>query len=129
MATILSDHGDVTVAATDGLCLSPADTESATQWTLKPEGLCRDALCVPLQPQMLREGRIDVAAFWRPSAIRSCRMTKARPGFWAPGPRIAKQRWPAPPHPTSPCPTSPECLTACPTCAAKKVFLTTWASW
>ena len=44
MTTILTDHGDVTVAATNGLCLSPADTERATQWILKPEGLCRDAL-------------------------------------------------------------------------------------
>jgi hypothetical protein len=64
MTIILTDNGDVTVAAANGLCLSPADTERATQWTLKPEGLCRDTLCVPLQPHMLRDGRIDVAAFW-----------------------------------------------------------------
>jgi hypothetical protein len=64
MTIILTDNGDVTVAAANGLCLSPADTERAAQWTLKPEGLCRDTLCVPLQPHMLRDGRIDVAAFW-----------------------------------------------------------------
>jgi hypothetical protein len=30
MASILSDHGDVTVAAANGQCVTPADRERAT---------------------------------------------------------------------------------------------------
>ena len=62
MATVLTEQGEMTVAAADGLWLSAEDAEHATGWTLKPEGMCRDDLCVPLPA---REGRVDVAAFWR----------------------------------------------------------------
>ena len=49
MAIVLSDQGEVSVAATNGLWLSAADAERATGWTLKPEGICRDDVCVPMQ--------------------------------------------------------------------------------
>ena len=62
MATVLSDQGEMTLAATNGLWLSADDAERATGWTLKPEGMCHDDVCVPLP---VREGRVDVAAFWR----------------------------------------------------------------
>src|SRR4051794_17162792 len=61
MATVLTDQGELTVAARNGLWLSTEDTERATGWTLKPEGMCRDDLCVPMPVQ---DGRIDAAAFW-----------------------------------------------------------------
>src|SRR5262249_1631163 len=48
--------------ATNGLWLTGADAERATGWTLKPEGMCHNDICVPLP---LRDGRVDVAAFWR----------------------------------------------------------------
>ena len=41
MATVLSDTGETTVAATDGLWLTAEDAERATGWTLKPEGMCQ----------------------------------------------------------------------------------------
>ena len=45
--------------------LAPADAERVTGWVLKPEGMCRDDLCVPLPGAMKRGERIDVGAFWR----------------------------------------------------------------
>jgi hypothetical protein len=47
------------------LYLAPADMERATSWTLKPEGLCRDDVCVPARPEWLKDGQVDVAGFWR----------------------------------------------------------------
>ena len=38
------------LAEADALWLSPAELARAAGWELKPEGLCRDALCVPIPP-------------------------------------------------------------------------------
>ena len=50
MVTVLTDQGELTVAATNGLFLSAEDAELATGWTLKPEGMCRADLCVVPAP-------------------------------------------------------------------------------
>ena len=65
MAIILSDTGECDVQTADGLCVSASDAERATGWTLKPEGMCRGDICVPLRAEMRRGEKIDVAAFWR----------------------------------------------------------------
>ena len=73
MITIITDEGEVTVpggeAIGDDLWLSAADAERATGWTVGPEGLCRDAMCIPLPPgreaDLVRGGRVNVAALWR----------------------------------------------------------------
>ncbi len=65
MATVLTDTGTHAVPASGGLLLTPAETERITGWTLKPEGMCRDEMCVPLTPAMMQGERIDAAAFWR----------------------------------------------------------------
>lgn len=41
-----------------------SDTECATGWVLKPEGMCRVELCVPLAHTMKQGDLIDVAAVW-----------------------------------------------------------------
>ena len=61
MATVLTDTGEMTVAAANGLWLSAQDAERVTGWTLKPEGMCRDDVCLPLPPAAVRDGRVDVA--------------------------------------------------------------------
>ncbi len=62
MAVVLSDTGEFEVDAADGLKLAPDDAARVTGWSLKPEGMCRDELCVPWRA---KDGRVDVAAFWR----------------------------------------------------------------
>jgi hypothetical protein len=129
MATILSDLGEVAIAATDGLCLSPADTERATQWTLKPEGLCRDTLCVPLQPHMQLDGRIDVAAFWR--HLGNPVLSDDSGDTWVLGTGAAEGQAKLA-GTTGPDFTLPD-LAGVPhrlsDLRGQKVFLTTWASW
>lgn len=64
MTIVLTEAGEFTVAATDGLWLSADDAERVSGWSLKPEGMCRGEVCVPL-PQGLRGAdRVDLAAFW-----------------------------------------------------------------
>src|SRR4029450_6876924 len=51
------------------LWLSPAELETATGWSSRPEGLCRGSVCVPTPPgrerEFLRGDQIEVAALWR----------------------------------------------------------------
>jgi len=52
-ATILFPAGTVTVmgeADGDALWLAPAELARAGGWDLKPDGLCRGSLCVPVPP-------------------------------------------------------------------------------
>src|SRR5438105_4562653 len=54
MSTLL--YGDGPAASTpsrsdgDNLWLAATDLPAATGWELKPEGVCRDAICVPVPP-------------------------------------------------------------------------------
>ena len=73
MITILNEQQqlDVTpVRPTDtGLWLTREDVTRATGFELKPEGLCKGDICVPLPrhgaPLVDGSGAVDVAAFWR----------------------------------------------------------------
>lgn len=81
MAVVLTDKGEFEVAATGGLCVSPGDAEAITGWTLKPEGMCRDELCVPLGDEARRDGKVDIAAFWRTSGIPLCPIAAPKSGY------------------------------------------------
>lgn len=126
MAIALTERGELTFAATDGLWLSEDDAERATGWTLKPEGMCRDDVCVPMA---LRDGRVDVAAFWsklgRP-------VVRDRAGeTWVLG-AGAEQRNGALGGLAAPDFTLPDLSGALHTLSSlrgQKVFLCTWASW
>lgn len=72
MVTLLTERGERAVdARVDGerLWIDAGTLEAATGWSLKPEGICRDEVCVPLPPGReaeLVQGRgVDVAAVWR----------------------------------------------------------------
>ena len=65
MTTILTESGELTVDAANGLWLAAADAARVTGFTLKPEGMCRDDQCVPLPSTAIGAGRVDVEAFWR----------------------------------------------------------------
>jgi hypothetical protein len=63
--TVLTATDEHEVDAHDGLWMSAADAGRITGWTLKPEGMCRDERCVPLPASAVRDGAVDVEAFWR----------------------------------------------------------------
>jgi len=124
MAIVLSDQSELNVAATNGLWLSAGDAERATGWTLKPEGMCQDDMCVPME---VRDGCVDVAAFWQ----RLDRPVVRAGDTWVLG-AGAEQRNAALAGLMAPDITLPD-LDGVPhtlsTLRGKKVFLCTWASW
>jgi hypothetical protein len=124
MAVVLSETGETTVDATDGLWMTGPDIERAIGWTLKPEGMCQDDLCVPAP---VRDGRVDVAAFW--SSLG--RPVVHEGDIWALG-AGAEQRNDALAGLMAPDFTLPDVDGVPHTLSAlrgKKVFLCTWASW
>ena len=73
MVTMLTDSGEIGVAGArrerDRLWLTEAELEAATGWVLRPEGLCRGHVCVPIPPgrtgEFRREGLVDAGALWQ----------------------------------------------------------------
>lgn len=56
-------------ASGEALWLPARETEAATGWAARPQGLCKAALCVPLpagrEQEFVRDTRVNVAALWR----------------------------------------------------------------
>jgi hypothetical protein len=71
MPTILIEQQEIAIAPAvegPGLWLSAADLERVTGFTLKPEGLCKEEICVPVprgDNSFVKNGAVDAAAFWR----------------------------------------------------------------
>ncbi len=129
MTTVLTEHGDFAVDARDGLWLSAADAERVTGWSWKPEGMCRDELCVPLAADSVRGGAVDVAAFWR--KLDSPVLHDDTADVWVLGTGAAERNQAlagltAPDFTLPDLAGTPHRLSAL---RGKKVFLATWASW
>ena len=129
MAVILTDQAEYTIDASDGLRVSPAVAETVTGWTLKPEGMCRDELCVPLTGDARRDGTVDLAAFW--SKLGNPVISDPTGQIWVLGTgaesrAIAFSGLEAPDFTLPDLSGQPHSLSAF---RGKKVFLTTWASW
>jgi hypothetical protein len=68
LITLVDDdrHADVPGAARDGhVLVSAAAVATLTGWALKPEGLCRDDVCVPVRDRdaLAHGDLVDVEAF------------------------------------------------------------------
>lgn len=65
-ATIISEDARTVEATIDGerLLLDPERLPDALGWQLKPEGLCRDEICVPVRDQtsLFAGPQLDLAA-------------------------------------------------------------------
>jgi hypothetical protein len=97
--------------------------------TLKPEGMCRDELCVPLRGDARRDGQVDIGAFWR--AIGHPVVSDARGEVWVLG-TAADSRTAALAGLEAPDFALPDLSGVqhrLSELRGKKVFLTTWASW
>jgi hypothetical protein len=84
-AIILSEDVRTVEASADGdrLLLDPARLPEALGWELKPEGLCRDEICVPVRDTsaLVSDGKLDVAAV--ASALNRAAVVDAEAGIAA----------------------------------------------
>lgn len=62
--TLIDEHEIEVDANVDGdrILVSPSDLSGATGWELKPEGLCRGSVCVPVRDSVAVDDRVDLAA-------------------------------------------------------------------
>ena len=129
MTIILTPTAEYAVDARDGLWMKAADAQKVTGWTLKPEGMCRAELCVPLPPAALRGKDVDVAAFW--TKLGGPVVAAEDGEVWALG-AAADERNAALEGLVAPDFTLPDVDGKPHTLSqlrGKKVFLATWASW
>ena len=129
MTKILTPTAEHEVAAHDGLWMSAADAERATGWTLKPEGMCRADVCVPLPASAVGTSELDVLAFWQ--KLGGPVIASDTRDVWALGApaderNAALEGLEAPDFTLPDVDGVPRTLSAL---RGKKVFLATWASW
>ena len=137
MTMILHEQSETTCASAradgDGVWLSGADLERATGWTMKPEGLCRGTVCVPVPPSratdFVRGDAINAAALWRHMGHPVARDTAG--DTWVLGTGAADrastlQSLEAPDFTLPDLDGRTHSLHAL---RGKKVWLSTWASW
>jgi hypothetical protein len=117
----------------DELWTRAADLERATGWTLKPEGLCRDEVCVALAPsdrERLIDGETVCASGLWETLGRPVLHDQAR-SVWMLG-EAAADRSRSLESLEAPDFTLPDItgkLHSLSDFRGKKVFLATWASW
>jgi hypothetical protein len=129
MTRILTLTAEHEVAVHDGLWMSSVDAEKVTGWTLKPEGMCRADLCVPMPTSAVGTSEVDVAAFWK--KLGGPVVATDGHDVWALGApaeerNAALEGLEAPDFTLPDVEGVPRALSAL---RGKKVFLATWASW
>lgn len=137
MTTVLSDCGRAEVSALSGgeddLWLSAQACRVASGWELRPEGLCRDGICVPVPAaggqDYVRDGAVNLAAFWR---LMDKPLAHDEDGeVWALGEGAGDRaaRLATLEAPDFSLPDLAGVRHALSDYRGKKVFLATWASW
>ncbi|NDH60062.1 MAG: hypothetical protein EBY18_00095 [Alphaproteobacteria bacterium] len=129
MTKILMPTAEHDVTAHDGLWMSPADAEKVTGWALKPEGMCRAELCVPMPVSAVKGSEVDVEAFWK--KLGGPVISSDAGDVWALGApaderNAALEGLQAPDFTLPDIDGTPRSLSQL---RGKKVFLATWASW
>ena len=129
MTKILTPTDEHDVATRDGLWMSPVDAEKITGWSLKPEGMCRAELCVPMPASAVKGGEVDVEAFWKklggPVVASEARDVWAL-GAAADERNAALMGLQAPDFTLPDIDGTPRSLSQL---RGRKVFVATWASW
>jgi hypothetical protein len=137
MVTVLTESGEWAVPAAEAsgeaLWLPARETEAATGWLAKAEGLCKGEVCVPVPPgrdqEFVNGSRVNVAALWKHLGHPIVKSDRGHVWVLAESAadRAAALASLEAPDFTLPDPSGrPHSLSDY---RGKKVFLVTWASW
>ena len=129
MTMVLTPTDEFEIKTRDGLWMAAVDAEKVTGWTLKPEGMCRAELCVPMPASAVKGTEVDVEAFW--TKLGGPVIASDARDVWALG-APAEERNAALEGLQAPDFTLPD-IDGVPRTLSqlrgKKVFVATWASW
>ena len=132
MVTVLTDDARRDLEARPegaALWIDAAQLRSLTGYELKPEGACRDDVCVPLAGDLCRGDEIDAAGFWRHTGHPVLHNESGSVWLFAEAAlarRTALESLQAPDFTLPDLDGTPHSLAEF---RGKKVFLATWASW
>jgi hypothetical protein len=137
MITVLHEQAETPASSArvrgEDLWIGAQDFEAATGWSMKPQGLCRGEICLPVPPDRAADyidGELfNAAAFWR--RLQHPVVHDAAGEVWVFG-TSAADRGGALASPTAPDFALPDLAGATWTLSqhrGKKVLLATWASW
>lgn len=136
MVTILHEQQQHEVPAMpgkgSGLWLGAADAERVTGFTLKPQGMCRDEVCVPVPrgaASFVDGEAVDVAAFWRHMGHPVVSDAAGRAWVLGTSHEARRQAMESLAAPDFALPDLEGRLHRLSDYRGKKVFLATWASW
>jgi hypothetical protein len=80
--------GTIAAVLLSDLHVAPDDLAARTGWTLKPEGVCKGEVCVPLPPEArAADGRLDATVV--ASRLGMPLVADEAHGLWALGPETA----------------------------------------
>ena len=136
--TVLLPDRAVTVtgeAEGEDLWLTPAELARAGGWELKPEGLCRDALCVPIPPAASwvrnRSGDLKVDVTGLSRYMGQPVAASPEHAVWSIGPAAedVADRLRSLEAPDFTLPDLEGCAHTLSSFRGRKVFLLAWASW
>ena len=137
MITLLHEQSETPCVSahvkSEELWLGAQELEAATGWSMKPEGLCRGDVCLPLPPDKTAHhvdgDRVNVSAFWH--RMGNALLHDTAREVWVLGAGSAERRkslqsLEAPDFTLPDLSGTPRSLSEQ---RGKKVLLVTWASW
>ncbi|MCH7737566.1 MAG: hypothetical protein IH872_09225 [Chloroflexi bacterium] len=117
----------------DELWLSTTDTTAITGWSMKPEGFCKDDICVPTPPgkadRFVQGDAINLSAFWRLMGKPAVRSENADVWLLGEGASLRNDALLSLEAPDFTLPDLDGELHSLTDFRQKRVLLITWASW
>ena len=137
MVTVLTESGEWAVPeaepSEDALWLPAREAEAATGWAVKPQGLCKGEICVPLpagrEQELVRGTRVNVAALWRHLGRPLVHSDRGHAWVLAESPQDRAAALRSLGAPDFTLPDLSGRMHSLSDHRGKKVFLVTWASW
>ena len=135
MVTVLTETTETRTSAEAGdqLWLGRSETQEATGWQLKPEGLCKGDVCVPIPAgqdrDFVRDDDVNVSAFWNMLGKPAAASVQGDVWFLGEGAQARNDALLSLEAPDFTLPDFSGKLHSLTDFRRKRVLLITWASW